>query len=189
MNELEFIELSLRYLDGAADRHDIDRLGAEMLGRPERRVLYRDLVRQSQLLHEWITTQPPARAARPRRLIVPALGWAAAAAVVLIGAITIRHAMVPGLGEPEPTEITAAPPPEPYFGDEAPSWADIYHSPFDYPEFVWRAEISAGAVGARTIDEFTDSGQLPLIAATPTAEFRRRLAPIALVPTSDSFDP
>ena len=189
MNELEFIELSLRYLDGAADRREIDRLGAEMIDRPERRGLYRDLVRQSQLLHEWLATQPPARTARPSRKIAPALGLAAAAAVVLLGAIAIRQAMVPGLGEPESAAIAAAPPPEPYFGDEAPSWADIYHSPFDYPEFVWRAEISAGAAGARTLDEFTVSGQLSLVAATPAAEFRRLLAPIALIPASDPFDP
>jgi hypothetical protein len=187
MTDLEFIELSLRYLDRAASQPEVDRLGAEMIDQPERRRVYRDLVQQSQLAHEWLATAGPSHAAVPQRRKAIATGLAAAAAMTLLASITISHLPIRPRPVPAPPQA-AAPAPESYFGEEAPSWAEIYRSPFDYPEFVWRAEISAGAGDDGALDEFTGSGLLPLVATTPAAEFRRLLAPIALLPGNDAPD-
>ena len=81
MNEADFIELSIRYLDGACDQAETDRLSAEMLDDPSRRTLYRDLVQQAQLAHEWQASSP-APPAQIRKFPY-AFAASAAAAVIL----------------------------------------------------------------------------------------------------------
>ncbi|MGI9241928.1 MAG: hypothetical protein ACR2RV_14085 [Verrucomicrobiales bacterium] len=189
MNETEFIELVLRYPDGAVTQSEVDALGAAMLERPELRALYRDLIQQAQLVHEWEENHPQPEPAgiQRRRPVALAIEFAAAAAAVIAASFFLLRAVFP------PDTQTDNPPGRSlaegkFFDDRNPSWSEIYHSPFDYPEFVWRAEISASSAGDALPDDFSDSRLLPLIAAIPTAEFSRLLAPIALLPGGDGFD-
>ena len=69
MSETEFIELAVRYLDGAASEADVERLGAAMVDRTELRRLYRDLAQQMQLTHELgtVSSNEVSTGAVPRR--------------------------------------------------------------------------------------------------------------------------
>ena len=190
MKEPQFIELAIRYLDGAANQAEVDELGAAMLAQPELRILYRELVQQAQLAHESHTTTAATTTADvPQRsrvgLWIGAAAAAAAAAAIIAAAIIFD-------GEPKSHEETSGPAvagtKQPgFFDDRDPSWSDIYHSPFDYPEFVWRAEISADAPDSEVIDAFTEGGAPPLLAATPTPEFNRLLAPIVFLPRGEEL--
>ena len=180
MNETDFIELALRYIDGGTDRAEVDRLGSAMLDDQRLRLLFRDLVRQSQLSHEWLLTAPPAPAttrAAGRRIVVVA---AAAAALVVAGFLILLRppGQVPAEAA-DTTEGDAAG--ADFFGETAPTWAEIYKSPFDYPDFVWEAEIAASSPEIAPIDEFSDFG-IPNLGTSSSGEFVRLLAPIALLP-------
>lgn len=185
MNEIEFIELALRYLDGVADQAEVDRLGSTMLDDPGHRARYRELVQQSQDAHEWLlatATEPATKPFPIRRIVALA---AAAAALVLVSVLLLRPT-VPA----SPRAATApsgAEPWRPDWFDNDPSWSDIWPSPFDYPSFVWPAEIPASNPGEETTDQFSDSGIPPLIAASLPADFSRLLEPIVLLPSADSF--
>lgn len=195
MTETEFIELALRYIDGAASQSQVDRLGAAMLDQPEMRSLYRDLVQQTQLAHEWQTTADLVTSSIPnpeptpkRRIAIFATAATAAAAAILLAFV---HLLSPSNDDPRPAQdnpVAGADPLPDFFGPESnPSWSDIYRSPFDYPEFVWRSELQAGWPVSPAIDEFSDSGVPPtLVAATPS-DFNRLLAPIALLPGGENF--
>lgn len=193
MNEAEFIELALRYLDGAVSQIEVDALGEAMLDQPALRELYRDLVQQAQLTHEWEArhrqpSEHAKRAARTLRPVAIAIELAAAAAAI----ITVSILLLRGMSPPSP-EATRTERPVPqaagFFDDRNPSWSEIYRSPFDYPDFVWRVEISARGDGSSALpDAFSEADTLPVIAAAPTTQFNRLLAPIALLPAGDTFD-
>lgn len=182
MSEAQFIELVLRYLDQAASPGEVDRLGAAMLDDAERRTIYRDLVQQAQLAHEWQASDPvPASEPRERRPITTLL-YAAAAALVLAALFLLR----PDSTSPD-SPSAASTQPVWSFPEHAPSWSEIYPSPFDYPEFVWRSELPAENGPGGSIDVFSESG-LPPQLAEPTPEFNRLLAPIVLLPSADYSD-
>ena len=187
MKEEDFIDLALRYLDQSANQREVEQLGAAMLDEPAHRELYRDLAQQAQLAHEWHagSTTLEALAPPPRRPIPMMLLAGAAAAALALIAFFVWKPNSPSSPEPNP-ETVESPQGAPLFAGTPPSWSDIYASPFDYPDFVWRAEITADSDPLEVIDVFSDSG-LPIQLAEPAAAFSQLLAPIVLLPDGASF--
>lgn len=110
-----------------------------------------------------------------------------AAAAALIALVPILYFLRPDSPLPESTDEVAIDLGSSEFFANDPSCSDIYQSPFDYPDYVWRAEISASHPGTEILDEFSASGALAHIAVSPPAEFCRLLAPIGLLPGDGNF--
>ncbi|MFT4546956.1 MAG: hypothetical protein ACI8XO_003743 [Verrucomicrobiales bacterium] len=180
MNDTAFTELALKFLDGSATQGDVDRLEAAMLDQAERRAIYRDIVQQSQLAHE-LRQGEMILAQTPRRPITRiAVASAAAAAVILLALFVLPR----GTGNRNQSlqNIASAPEQPEFFKGKAPSWLEIYHSLFEFPEFVWRSEFRVDTASPTTPDAFSEIGLPPSLAAAPATEFGEFIAPIVMLP-------
>ena len=112
------------------------------------------------------------------------LAAAAAAVIALISILFKSDISEPEMQVAEESEVATW---EEIFETTSPGWSDIYKSPFDYPKYVWRAEIRDADSNTEPLDQFSDGDAIPMSALDVPSDFSYLLEPIALLPSGEEF--